>query len=39
MGFEARLMFDSEVVDLIKGGKLCYTVGAEYLKALKLCNI
>ena len=35
MGFEGRLKFDREVVDLIEGGKLFYTVGAEYLKAFE----
>ena len=33
------LKFDRKVTDLVKGGKLFHTVGAEYLKDLKLCNI
>ena len=35
MGFEQDLKFDSEVADLIKDGKLFYTVGAEYLKVFE----
>ena len=35
MGFEGRLKFDRKVADLIEGGKLFYTVRAEYLKTFE----
>ena len=35
MDFEGRVKFDREVADLIEGGKLFHTVGAEYLNVFE----